>query len=249
MLGAAAGVARRLRASAHAAWRPRLAVTRGADPDRVARGEPAQHDADRPQHRPAAARRPWSPRTGAATATVPVPLLRLRPGRDTDGPLRRCRPTAGAWCRSGRCGSPGATRSGWSRWPAPYGGTAPVWVHPRIHPLQRGARPASARSLDGRVDRVPHGVDHLRLAARVRGRRRAAPRALAHQRPGRRADGARERRHQPAPARGAAGRPGRRAPASGSAGRRSRSRRLRGGRVGRRRRGPRGPAGDAAAGR
>ena len=33
---------RRLRASVVAAWRPRLAVTRAADPDRVARGEPAR---------------------------------------------------------------------------------------------------------------------------------------------------------------------------------------------------------------
>ena len=37
-----------------------------------------------------------------------------------------------------------------------HGETVRVWVHPRIHPLT--AVPAGvARSLDGRVDRVPHG--------------------------------------------------------------------------------------------
>jgi uncharacterized protein (DUF58 family) len=36
------------------------------------------------------------------------------------------------------------------------GGTAQVWVYPRIHPLT--AVPAGvARSMDGRLDRVPHG--------------------------------------------------------------------------------------------
>ena len=37
-----------------------------------------------------------------------------------------------------------------------YGGTTRVWVHPRVHPLV--AVPVGvARSLDGRIDRVPHG--------------------------------------------------------------------------------------------
>jgi uncharacterized protein (DUF58 family) len=38
----------------------------------------------------------------------------------------------------------------------PYGATVPVWVYPRVHPLT--AVPTGAgRSLDGRVDGVPHG--------------------------------------------------------------------------------------------
>jgi uncharacterized protein (DUF58 family) len=38
-----------------------------------------------------------------------------------------------------------------------HGGTTTVWVHPRIHPLR--AVPAGlARSLDGRIDKVPHGT-------------------------------------------------------------------------------------------
>ena len=86
---------------------------------------------------------------------VAVPLVRLRPGHDsavdypvpTDrrgvveiGPLTvtRIDPLALAGTRRR------------------YGGTARVWVHPRVHPLV--AVPVGiARSLDGRIDRVPHG--------------------------------------------------------------------------------------------
>ena len=38
-----------------------------------------------------------------------------------------------------------------------YGGTATVWVHPRIH-LLRAVPAGMARSLDGRIDKVPHGT-------------------------------------------------------------------------------------------
>ncbi|GAB3939363.1 hypothetical protein GCM10027614_21420 [Micromonospora vulcania] len=87
--------------------------------------------------------------------TVPVPLLRLRPGRDTEvrydvpthrrgvvpvGPLRVTRRDPLGLVALAR----------------PYGATAPVWVHPRIHPLTAVPRGAG-RSLDGRVDGVPHG--------------------------------------------------------------------------------------------
>ncbi|WP_203708843.1 DUF58 domain-containing protein, partial [Asanoa iriomotensis] len=93
-------------------------------------------------------------RCGAAS--VPVPVLRLRPGKDTTvdyavpttrrgvvrvGPLRVS--------RRDPLGLVSAARS--------HGGTGTVWVHPRIHPL--AAVPAGAmRSLDGRVDSVPHGT-------------------------------------------------------------------------------------------
>jgi uncharacterized protein (DUF58 family) len=38
-----------------------------------------------------------------------------------------------------------------------YGGVAKVWVHPRIH-LLRAVPAGVSRSLDGRVDKVPHGT-------------------------------------------------------------------------------------------
>jgi uncharacterized protein (DUF58 family) len=38
-----------------------------------------------------------------------------------------------------------------------YGGIASVWVHPRIH-LLRAVPAGMARSLDGRIDKVPHGT-------------------------------------------------------------------------------------------
>jgi uncharacterized protein (DUF58 family) len=38
-----------------------------------------------------------------------------------------------------------------------YGGVSEVWVHPRIH-LLRAVPAGMARSLDGRIDKVPHGT-------------------------------------------------------------------------------------------
>ncbi|SNT59777.1 Uncharacterized conserved protein, DUF58 family, contains vWF domain [Asanoa hainanensis] len=142
-------------ALAHAAWRPRLAVSRQVEPDRVARGEPAGVILTvRNSARLRAANVLAHDRCGPAT--VPVPVLRLRPGRDTTvdypvpttrrgvvlvGPLRVA--------RRDPLGLVTAARS--------HGGTGTVWVHPRIHPLT--AVPVGAlRSLDGRVDNVPHGT-------------------------------------------------------------------------------------------
>ncbi|MEU8263139.1 DUF58 domain-containing protein [Micromonospora sp. NPDC048999] len=153
VLGAAAAVAVGY-ALVSAAWRPRLTVERVADPDRVARGEPAAMTLTvRNTGRLRAANLLAEDRCGAAL--VPVPLLRLRPGRDTEvrydvpthrrgvvpvGPLRVT--------RRDPLGLVALARS--------YGGTVPVWVHPRIHPLT--AVPTGAgRSLDGRTDSVPHG--------------------------------------------------------------------------------------------
>ncbi|MCU7727708.1 DUF58 domain-containing protein [Actinoplanes sp. KI2] len=138
-----------------ALWRPRLGVDRVADPDRVARGEPARmtltvHNTSRLR----AANLIATDRCGGAG--VPVPLLRLRPGRDTTvdypvptsrrgvvpiGPLRVTRGDPLALITLSRT----------------YGGTASVWVHPRIH-LLRAVPAGISRSLDGRIDKVPHGT-------------------------------------------------------------------------------------------
>ncbi|MGC4788193.1 DUF58 domain-containing protein [Micromonospora sp. DT178] len=153
LLGAAAGIAVGY-AVLSAAWRPRLEVTRSADPDRVARGEPATMTLTvRNAGRLRAASLVAEDRCG--DRAVPVPLLRLRPGRDTT--VRYEVPTA----RRGvvPVGPLRLTRRdplGLVSLARPYGGTVPVWVHPRVHPLN--AVPTGAgRSLDGRVDKVPHG--------------------------------------------------------------------------------------------
>ncbi|MFI6332596.1 DUF58 domain-containing protein [Micromonospora chersina] len=153
VLGAAAGVAVGY-ALVTAAWRPRLTVERVADPDRVPRGDPAAMVLTvRNTGRLRAANLLAEDRCGGRL--VPVPVLRLRPGRDTEvrypvptrrrgvvpvGPLRVT--------RRDPLGLVALARS--------YGDMVPVWVHPRIHPLS--AVPTGAgRSLDGRVDSVPHG--------------------------------------------------------------------------------------------
>ncbi|MEU1590879.1 DUF58 domain-containing protein [Micromonospora sp. NPDC005710] len=153
LLGAAAGAAVGY-AALVAAWRPRLTVTRVADPDRVARGEPARMTVTvRNTGRLRSANLLAEDRCGERT--VPVPVLRLRPGRDTEvrydvptdrrgvvpvGPLRVTRRDPLGLVALAR----------------PYGAAVPVWVHPRVHPLTAVPR-GSGRSLDGRVDGVPHG--------------------------------------------------------------------------------------------
>ncbi|GLY05498.1 DUF58 domain-containing protein [Actinoplanes sp. NBRC 101535] len=154
VLGAAA-VSALVVAVGHAVWRPRLGVERAADPDRVARGEPAAVTLTiRNTSRLRAATLIATDRCGPAT--VDVPVLRLRPGRDTTtgypvpthrrglvpiGPLRITR------------GDP----FGLISLDRVHGGTTTVRVHPRIHPL--AAVPAGlTRSLDGQADRVPHGT-------------------------------------------------------------------------------------------
>ncbi|MCM0678312.1 DUF58 domain-containing protein, partial [Micromonospora phytophila] len=153
LLGAAAAGAVGY-AVATAAWRPRLEVTRSADPDRVARGEPAAMTLTvRNTGRLRSASLVAEDRCGERG--VPVPLLRLRPGRDTtvryDVPTHRRGVVPVGPLRVTRRDPLGLVALA-----RPYGATVPVWVHPRIHPLS--AVPTGAgRSLDGRVDRVPHG--------------------------------------------------------------------------------------------
>ncbi|BCJ46117.1 hypothetical protein GCM10010168_50660 [Actinoplanes ianthinogenes] len=154
LLGAAAVVAAGC-ALVFAFWRPRLGVQRIAEPDRVARGEPAQMRLTVSNtSRLRAASMIATDRCGGAS--VPVPLLRLRPGKDTTveypvptnrrgivpiGPLRVTR------------GDP----LGLVTLARTYGEVAQVWVHPRIH-LLRATPAGMARSLDGRIDKVPHGT-------------------------------------------------------------------------------------------
>ncbi|MFD6638842.1 DUF58 domain-containing protein [Micromonospora chalcea] len=153
VLGAAAGVAVGY-AVVNAAWRPRLNVARRADPDRVARDEPAAMELTvRNTGRLRAANLVAEDR--CAGALVPVPLLRLRPGRDTvvryDVPTHRRGVVPVGPLRVVRRDPLGLVALARG-----YGGTVPVWVHPRIHPLS--AVPTGAgRSLDGRTDSVPHG--------------------------------------------------------------------------------------------
>lgn len=142
-------------AVAYALWQPALDVSRVADPDRVARGDSSTMTLTvRNSSRLRAVNMVAHDRCGPRP--VPVPLLRLRPGRDTTvsypvpsyrrgvvpiGPL--------LVTRRDPLGLMSAARS--------HGDTAQVWVHPRIHPLH--AVPAGvARSMDGRIDRVPHGT-------------------------------------------------------------------------------------------
>ena len=154
LLGAAAGTAV-VAAVVFAFWRPRLGVTRVADPDRVARGEPAGVTLTISNtSRVRAATLIATDRCGSAA--VDVPLLRLRPGHDTveTYPV----PTH----RRGlvHIGPLHVTRRdplGLITLARGYGETIVVRVHPRIHPLR--AVPAGlTRSLDGRVDKVPQGT-------------------------------------------------------------------------------------------
>jgi uncharacterized protein (DUF58 family) len=150
----AAGVIATVTAIAHTAWQPRLGVARVADPDRVPRGDPSMVTLTVTNgSRLRSATLVGEDRCGSRI--VPVPVLRLRPRRDTTatypvptdrrgvvpiGPLRVT--------RRDPLGLAGMTRS--------QGSTAQVWVYPRIHPLT--AVPAGVvRSMDGRLDRVPHG--------------------------------------------------------------------------------------------
>jgi uncharacterized protein (DUF58 family) len=144
-----------LGAGVFVAWRPRLDIGRVADPDRVTRGEASQLTlaiGNRSRYFGASlvARdrlRPGTP--------VPVPLVRLRPGGQTE--VRYPVPTSRRAIvhigpleitRQDPLGLVGAARD--------YGDQVTVWVRPRVYPI--AAVPVGlSRSMDGRVDRVPHG--------------------------------------------------------------------------------------------
>jgi uncharacterized protein (DUF58 family) len=154
VLGCAAVLAPLL-AVVYAALRPALSVTRRAEPDRVMRGEDSQLTLTvRNANRVRAATLIAYDRCGPAT--VPVPVLQLRPGQDTVtaypvptnrrgivpiGPLRIVRRDPFGLVTMARS----------------HGDVAKVWVYPKVHLLS--AVPVGVvRSLDGRVDRVPHGT-------------------------------------------------------------------------------------------
>lgn len=141
-------------AAAAVSWQPRLAVRRSVQPDRVNRGEEcvATLVVDN-QRRWGSASLLAEERCGPRWLTVP--LVRLRPGAQTTvrypvptdrravltvGPLRVSRRDPFGLVTVARR----------------YGDPVQVWVRPQVHPLQ--AVPAGvARSLDGQIDRVPHG--------------------------------------------------------------------------------------------
>ncbi|WP_432987710.1 DUF58 domain-containing protein [Dactylosporangium sp. CA-233914] len=148
-------VASLLFAAGYVWWRPRLTVSRGVEPDRVMGGESSTvtlrvGNTSRFRGATLVAHDRCGP------ASVPVPLLRLRAGGETTaqyavptarrgvvaiGPLRVV--------RRDPLGLMALARG--------YGGTAQVWVYPRVHRLS--AVPTGiTRSLDGRDDRVPHGT-------------------------------------------------------------------------------------------
>jgi uncharacterized protein (DUF58 family) len=157
-----------LGALAFVAWRPRLTVTRTVDPDRVMRDEPSRvtlHVANASRFFGASlvARDRLVPGQGTSLrrgrielgGTVPVPLVRLRPGKVTAvayavptkrrgiidiGPLEIGRRDPLALV--------GVVRR--------YGGQNKVWVRPRVHVIT-SVPVGLSRSMDGRIDRVPHG--------------------------------------------------------------------------------------------
>lgn len=153
LLGAAAAAAVAY-ALGYAAWRPRLTVIRHIEPDRVGRGEAARVTltlCNRGRLRSAS----LVAEDRCGNRRVPVPVLRLRPGRDTtvDYPVpthRRGVIPVGPLRVTGQdpLGLVSVARA--------HGETGEIWVYPRIHPLS--AVPVGvSRSLDGHIDRVPHG--------------------------------------------------------------------------------------------
>lgn len=149
-----AAVAAVLFGFAYVWWRPRLTVRRAVDPDRVMRGESSTvtltvGNSSRMRGATLIAHDRCGP------AAVPVPLLRLKAGGTTTASYPV--PTA----RRGVVGI-GPLRVvrrdplGLLTLARGYGGTSKVWVYPTVHHLS--AVPTGVmRSLDGRVDRVPHG--------------------------------------------------------------------------------------------
>lgn len=150
-----AGVVAVVGALVFVAWRPRLIVTRTAEPDRLMRGDPSQvtlgiSNASRIFGASLVARDRLRP-----GGSVPVPLVRLRPGRTTE--VSYPVPTM----RRGvvRIGPLQVSRRdplGLVRVIRRYGDSVQVWVRPRVHTI--AAVPVGlSRSMDGRVDRIPRG--------------------------------------------------------------------------------------------
>jgi uncharacterized protein (DUF58 family) len=138
----------------YAALRPALLVRREVEPDRVTRGEASTQrltvgNGSRLRQVTLIAQDTCGDRS------VPVPLIRLRRGRDTEASYPVPTHRRGV-VRMGPLILRRRDPLGLVETAGSHGGTATVWVYPRTHPLT--AVPAGiARSLDGRIDRVPHG--------------------------------------------------------------------------------------------
>jgi uncharacterized protein (DUF58 family) len=134
--------------------RPRLTVVRGVEPDRVMRGEPCRVTLE------VSNGRPWGTLTvvgedRCGTREVPIPLVRLRPGRATT--VTYAAPTG----RRGvvRLGPLRVGRRdpfGLASVQRTFGPADQVWVYPYVHPIA-GVPDGSSRNLDGLAERVPHG--------------------------------------------------------------------------------------------
>ncbi|GIH21399.1 DUF58 domain-containing protein [Rugosimonospora africana] len=134
--------------------RPRLEVGRAIEPDRVMRGEECRVTLE------VSNARPWGSLTVVGEdycgpRPVPIPLVRLRPGRKTTVSYRVPTERRGVVqlgpLRVGR-----RDPFGLARVQRPFGETGQVWVYPYVHPIA-GVPSGSSRNLDGLAERVPHG--------------------------------------------------------------------------------------------
>jgi uncharacterized protein (DUF58 family) len=134
--------------------RPALSVARVVAPDRVQRGEASTATLTvRNTGRFAAG--PLVARDRCGGDRVSVPLPRLSPRHDTTTTYAVPTAVRGV-VHVGPLNLVRTDPLGLVRWVRTLGGTARVWVYPRAYPLT--AVPVGVmRSLDGRIDRVPHG--------------------------------------------------------------------------------------------
>lgn len=153
LLGAA-GLIATLGSLLWVASRPPLEVRRQLYPSRVARGDPSTGVVQvRNKSR-------WRGATlvgydRISSGDQPLPAIRLGPGEETVAtyqvPTRRRGIVDVGPLNIARRDPLGLVRVAW-----PYGGSARVWVHPRVYPLLH-VPVGTNRSLDGVVDRVQHG--------------------------------------------------------------------------------------------
>jgi uncharacterized protein (DUF58 family) len=134
--------------------RPRLRVIRGVEPDRVMRGDPCRVNLE------ISNARSWGALTVVGedycgTRSVPIPLVRLRPGRATEVDYRVPTQRRGV-VRLGPLRVGRRDPFGLARVQRPFGEAAQVWVYPYLHPIA-GVPAGSSRNLDGLAERVPHG--------------------------------------------------------------------------------------------
>ncbi|GAA5188716.1 hypothetical protein GCM10023322_40010 [Rugosimonospora acidiphila] len=134
--------------------RPRLEVRRQVEPERVMRGDPCQVTLTVTNGRS------WGALTvvgedACGESAVPIPPVRLRPGRGTSVtypvPTRRRGVVQLGPMRVGRRDPFGLARA-----QRPYGDPAQVWVYPYLHPVTT-VPSGSSRNPDGLSERVPHG--------------------------------------------------------------------------------------------